>query len=278
MSACGRADWAKVLQELDEDSHSPGRRGQRRSKDQFGPDSSSGSLSGSVISGTSGGPGRKDDRKWTEALVVKNTFLEVREEEDASSAAGSRASSDPTHSRSHSRSSAQSANGGNSMHTSDAGHASEESGSGTPAKSGSRAPSLGEGSREAPVGEWSVGALLHAEGKCQPCRFFARPGCENGSSCKYCHIHPEMRQRPCKSKRARAKQALKSLDGEFTKPEEMEQVAQQLASKSKYMNMLVTRKLQNIANQAGSSSTDEGGPEPLPRPSVGTSRPGIISL
>merc|ERR1712008_86551 len=36
---------------------------------------------------------------------------------------------------------------------------------------------------------WSVGAQLHAVGKCRPCAWHRQmEGCANGSGCPYCHM------------------------------------------------------------------------------------------
>jgi len=60
-------------------------------------------------------------------------------------------------------------------------------------KSDAAAPSEGKATG---VGEqhayWSMGAELHAFGKCRPCAWFWQPeGCDNGRSCQYCHMCAE---------------------------------------------------------------------------------------
>jgi len=38
---------------------------------------------------------------------------------------------------------------------------------------------------------WSIGAEKHFEGKCQPCGFYYKKECRNGSECVYCHMCPK---------------------------------------------------------------------------------------
>eukprot|EP00397_Hematodinium_sp_SG-2012_P004721 GEMP01004735.1.p1 GENE.GEMP01004735.1~~GEMP01004735.1.p1 ORF type:complete len:946 (+),score=165.98 GEMP01004735.1:178-3015(+) len=37
---------------------------------------------------------------------------------------------------------------------------------------------------------WSIGAEKHFEGRCQPCGFYYKKDCRNGSMCVYCHMCP----------------------------------------------------------------------------------------
>eukprot|EP00438_Fugacium_kawagutii_P033859 Skav232699 [mRNA] locus=scaffold1113:1188:1808:- [translate_table: standard] len=40
-------------------------------------------------------------------------------------------------------------------------------------------------------GQWSVGAVRHAQGDCKPCAWFWRPGgCTRGEACQHCHLCP----------------------------------------------------------------------------------------
>jgi len=40
--------------------------------------------------------------------------------------------------------------------------------------------------------ETSIGASLHGSGECRPCAWFWRPqGCDNGTTCRHCHLCPE---------------------------------------------------------------------------------------
>mmetsp|Transcript_54533 Transcript_54533/g.174912 ORF Transcript_54533/g.174912 Transcript_54533/m.174912 type:complete len:255 (-) Transcript_54533:63-827(-) len=169
---------------------------------------------------------------WRRALVVKNTFLAPRERSRDSSVS-SRPSSDPTH---------------NSSNNSVSG---SEVRTGRPAKPSEPLP--------------SIGTELHESGRCTPCHFHPRPqGCRNGSACRFCHLHgDEVRRRPCKATRAKAKSAVSALDSSGD-PQELEERAAVLAAQGAYTRLVVACKLQQLSDS--NSETDDPSARPLPKP------------
>lgn len=64
-------------------------------------------------------------------------------------------------------------------------------------------------------GGWSVGAALHDTDGCKPCLFVhTHVGCQNGSSCEFCHyVHKrKSKPRPCKGKRDRYRKLLMRME------------------------------------------------------------------
>jgi hypothetical protein len=60
----------------------------------------------------------------------------------------------------------------------------------------------------------SIGSAAHATGQCTACHFEGTArGCSMGYSCRFCHLHDnsEVRLRPSKAKRVKAKQLAKTL-------------------------------------------------------------------
>jgi hypothetical protein len=43
---------------------------------------------------------------------------------------------------------------------------------------------------ESVLGKWSVGSTGHHFGRCKPCAFFWKSGCEAGQACQFCHTCP----------------------------------------------------------------------------------------
>jgi len=96
----------------------------------------------------------------------------------------------------------------------------------------------------------SKGSSKHDQGKCMPCHFFQRKqGCANGTNCRFCHLHDEMRNRPDKRKRVKARRAVDEWEqmegGSQTKGE----MAAKLATKDSYTKMLLERRLRDMDDE-----------------------------
>jgi len=59
----------------------------------------------------------------------------------------------------------------------------------------------------------SVGSAGHATGRCKPCAFAYSKGCENGATCRFCHLcEPGEKKRRQKEKQASRKAAVKARE------------------------------------------------------------------
>merc|ERR1711907_379880 len=53
------------------------------------------------------------------------------------------------------------------------------------------------------LGKWSVGSTGHHFGRCKPCAFFWKSGCNDGQACSFCHnCPPDEKKRRTKQKQA----------------------------------------------------------------------------
>lgn len=96
----------------------------------------------------------------------------------------------------------------------------------------------------------SKGSLKHDQRKCMPCHFFRRKqGCVNGVKCRFCHLHGEMRNRPDKRRREKARQEVDEWEQMECDPQTKGKIAAKLASKDAYFKMLIERKLKDMEVQ-----------------------------
>jgi len=109
-----------------------------------------------------------------------------------------------------------------------------------------------------PNGLPSPGSIQHESGKCNPCHYFhTKTGCKIGSTCCYCHMHGmDVRPRPCKSKRAKAKSQVGILDN-IDDPEDLKQCAAEMESRGGYLKVLVQSKLRQQQHQQEQAQTEE---------------------
>jgi len=100
----------------------------------------------------------------------------------------------------------------------------------------------------------TIGSELHSVGQCKPCFWLqSKDGCENGSSCQFCHLPHErvVRIRPCKTKRARAKKRAGELAAELGDPDELTMAAEQLVNQNGYLKTVMQSKARSIAAGLG---------------------------
>jgi len=105
---------------------------------------------------------------------------------------------------------------------------------------------LGRHSPDSPI--WlSKGSLKHDLGKCTPCHFFQRKqGCTSGAKCRFCHLHEDMRDRPDKRKREKARKAVDNWEQQDCSPQAKGEMAARLAMKDSYTRMLVERRMKEM--------------------------------
>jgi len=93
----------------------------------------------------------------------------------------------------------------------------------------------------------SKGSLKHDLGKCTPCHFFQRKqGCASGAKCRFCHLHEDMRDRPDKRKRERARKIVDNWEQQDCSPQVKGEMAARLAVKDSYTRMLVERRMKEM--------------------------------
>jgi len=93
----------------------------------------------------------------------------------------------------------------------------------------------------------SKGSLKHDLGKCTPCHFFHRKqGCTSGARCRFCHLHEDMRDRPDKRKRERARKIVDNWEQQDCSPQVKGEMAARLAVKDSYTRMLVERRMKEM--------------------------------
>mmetsp|Transcript_36193 Transcript_36193/g.65675 ORF Transcript_36193/g.65675 Transcript_36193/m.65675 type:complete len:217 (+) Transcript_36193:64-714(+) len=103
-------------------------------------------------------------------------------------------------------------------------------------------------------GQWSVGSVLHSEGKCRPCHYYnTKTSCQNGEGCSFCHLaHPKrFRPRPCKPKRSKCKRLAGMLDAALLQddPEKFDSTVNTLAAKGGYLKSVVQSKARTIKSE-----------------------------
>mmetsp|Transcript_99264 Transcript_99264/g.281084 ORF Transcript_99264/g.281084 Transcript_99264/m.281084 type:complete len:228 (+) Transcript_99264:135-818(+) len=97
----------------------------------------------------------------------------------------------------------------------------------------------------------SPGSAKHGTGNCIPCHYVnSKAGCLNGSDCPFCHLHAKA-QRPCKTRRAKAKSIAGVLHAGFPSADDREKVAAELVKKGTYMETVIRSKLKRIDKQRG---------------------------
>lgn len=85
----------------------------------------------------------------------------------------------------------------------------------------------------------------HELGQCRPCKFFVKEGCEQGQSCRYCHLPHEKksrigrRARPSKHARQQCREMKQMLEENLSgDPQLRDQIASELAKTNKYFGRL----------------------------------------
>jgi len=136
-------------------------------------------------------------------LIVKNTFLVLRDGDDVVARALRRTRSD-SDVRSNSTTSSQL--GADGVGGTD--NPENDTRAGTPpGQFGADIP--GDSPPSADRGQW-----LHEQGKCKPCRYWASyRGCRAQADCAFCHMpHDTNRSRPSKTARNKCKRLVTSID------------------------------------------------------------------
>mmetsp|Transcript_125268 Transcript_125268/g.243842 ORF Transcript_125268/g.243842 Transcript_125268/m.243842 type:complete len:317 (-) Transcript_125268:52-1002(-) len=115
------------------------------------------------------------------------------------------------------------------------------------------ASAAGQTPEESP--SWfSKGSLKHDKGKCTPCHFFQRKqGCTSGAKCRFCHLHEDMRDRPDKRKRDKARRAVDEWQQKDCDAQTKREMAAKLAEKDAYTKMLLERRLRDMDDEAHAS-------------------------
>jgi len=95
------------------------------------------------------------------------------------------------------------------------------------------------------------GSQKHDKGKCTPCHFFQRKqGCINGAKCRYCHLHDDMRDRPDKRSRGKARKEVDEWEQKECDSQTKIVIAAKMATKDAYTKMLLQRRLKAMDDKA----------------------------
>jgi len=111
-------------------------------------------------------------------------------------------------------------------------------------------PTRAETPEERP--DWfSKGSQKHDKGKCTPCHFFQRKqGCISGAKCRYCHLHDDMRDRPDKRSRGKARKEVDEWEQKECDSQTKIVIAAKMATKDAYTKMLLRRRLKAMDDKA----------------------------